>query len=510
MKVKDLKEIAYNILEEGRAETDYIEYKTSAKQKDKILKTICALSNNYMNREYGFIFIGIEEVDDEENGIKAIPVRPIKGIEEGEIEIIENNIRAMFKYIQPTPICHFIPDMIDDKWYLAIAVEPSMKLTEVTQKGANAVGLPKGGRYIRESRSSILPNTRQEYELLRKFARYSFCDDYHPTATLDDLNYEYMKEYLVRSQAAYDLRKLPKEDMARMLKLVGEDGLNENRVKNFALLMFADRPEDYIPGAHVEIVVESKDGTSRMSVEKFEGPIWIQAQQVRNYFKERVERSYTLRESGSIYHRIVKNWSDVAWNEISTNMILHKNYDNPNYAGIYIYHDHISFINHNRPMPPVSIKDLQNKITFDNRQYLNPQLKEMFYALNLIESYGSGIRRAKNALKDNGNPELVFYPSNEQDDYTQVIMPINNEYKEYEENDIKKVNTNNDIKLPKNQKIVYDTILNNPGLRIPAISEICGLKETTVYNAITKLRNKGFVEYIGNSKTGGYIIKSND
>lgn len=65
--------------------------------------------------------------------------------------------------------------------------------------------------------------------------------------------------------------------------------------------MFADRPEDYIPGAHVEIITESRDGTSRMSAEKFEGPIWIQAQQVRNYFKDRIEHSSIQLERVGIF-----------------------------------------------------------------------------------------------------------------------------------------------------------------------------------------------------------------
>lgn len=341
---------------------------------------------------------------------------------------------------------------------------------------------------------------------MRKFAGYSFCGDFHNTATLDDLNYEYMKEYLVRINAAHDLRKLPKEEMAKMLKVVGETGLNENKVRNFGLLMFADYPEKYIPGAYVQIITESKDGTSRMSVETFKGPIWIQAQNIRNYFKERVERSFTLREEGSIYHRIVKNWPETAWNEISTNMILHKNYDNSNYAGIYIYPDHISFVNHNRPLPPVSIKDLNEKTTFDMRGYLNPQIKEMFYALHLIESYGSGIRRAKNALLENGNDLLEFYPNNEEDDYTQVIMHINKEFKDYDNQDVEN-KVNKSIKLPKNQRIVYETILQNPGLRIPDISILCGLKEKSVENAIKKLKSKEIIVYLGIKKYGGYFIK---
>ena len=52
----------------------------------------------------------------------------------------------------------------------------------------------------------------------------------------------------------------------------------------------------------------------------------------------------------------------------------------------------------------------------------------MFFSLNLIESYGSGIRRAKDALLENGSPEIKFYPDNEEDNYTNAVMGINVEF----------------------------------------------------------------------------------
>ncbi|UTY40244.1 hypothetical protein NMU03_05480 [Allocoprobacillus halotolerans] len=108
------------------------------------------------------------------------------------------------------------------------------------------------------------------------------------------------------------------------------------------------------------------------------------------------------------------------------------------------------------------------------------------------------------ALQENGNDAPVFLPDNETDDYTQVIMYINKEYKEYEDQDNKPIQEV--IKLPKNQQIVYNTILNNPGLRIPALSQLCGLKETSIDNAIRKLKKQSLVEYIGNKKGGGYFV----
>ena len=40
------------------------------------------------------------------------------------------------------------------------------------------------------------------------------------------------------------------------------------------------------------------------------------------------------------------------------------------------------------------------------------------------------------------------------------------------------------IDLPKNQKIAYDVIFNNPGLRIPELSKISRLNENSVNNVI--------------------------
>lgn len=57
----------------------------------------------------------------------------------------------------------------------------------------------------------------------------------------------------------------------------------------------------------------------------------------------------------------------------------------------------------------------------------------MFFALDLIESYGSGIRRAKDALAANGSPDLKFLPDNEADDYTMAVIYINPEFAEISE-----------------------------------------------------------------------------
>lgn len=49
-------------------------------------------------------------------------------------------------------------------------------------------------------------------------------------------------------------------------------------------------------------------------------------------------------------------------------------------------------------------------------------------AFEELATNGSGIRRAKDTLLENGSPELKFYPDNEEDNYTNAVMGINTEF----------------------------------------------------------------------------------
>ena len=99
MNIDGLKEIAINYLEEGRIEDDYLEYKKSHIIRDKILKTLCSFSNNLMNRHICMLLIGVDEHNEPE--LKGTPIRPILGYGEGELETVENSIKALVSYIKP-------------------------------------------------------------------------------------------------------------------------------------------------------------------------------------------------------------------------------------------------------------------------------------------------------------------------------------------------------------------------------------------------------------------------
>ena len=178
MRTDDIRRMAHDIIDRCAVENDQIEYKKSASDavKDGILKTACAFANNYMNREIGLLFIGIQEEDDEATGRKAVPVRPISGIPEAKIETTENELKSLLGHIRPKPAYHLLQDTIDGRFYIILAVEPGNNGPyETDQKAEKDPKIRlKAGRYIRVGRDSRIPNKREEFELLKKFADFHF------------------------------------------------------------------------------------------------------------------------------------------------------------------------------------------------------------------------------------------------------------------------------------------------------------------------------------------------
>lgn len=219
--------------------------------------------------------------------------------------------------------------------------------------------------------------------------------------------------------------------------------------------------------------------------------------------------SYTVRDSETIEHRIVYNWPLTVFEELATNCILHKQYESPNYIGIYIYNDRITFVNHNRPVPPVTIEAMNKETRFDDRQYLNPELKEMFFALDLIESYGSGIRRAKDALKENHSPELQFLPDNDTDDYTMAVVMINEEFAAIREEEQKSSDVTKEIIKEITKEITKEIkkiMKENPTISANEIAEILNVKAEAVRYRIKLMKKSGEITRKGATKAGEWEV----
>jgi divergent AAA domain protein len=140
---------------------------------------------------------------------------------------------------------------------------------------------------------------------------------------------------------------------------------------------------------------------------------------------------------------------------------------------------------------------------------LNKELKDMFFSLNLIESYGSGIRRAKDALKNNGSPKLKFYPDNDVDNYTNAVMKINKEFF----NSSKVGNTTKET-TKENENIVNKILalmLENPKITAEQIANnLENISAEGIRYHIRNLKKSGKIIREGSTKSGKWIVKGRE
>ena len=144
--------------------------------------------------------------------------------------------------------------------------------------------------------------------------------------------------------------------------------------------------------------------------------------------------------------------------------------------------------------------------SFDDRQYLNEELKDMFFSLDLIESYGSGIRRAKDAMELNHSPCLKFLPDNDIDDYTMAVAYINEEFAKIRDEEKFSGSDNKTTTKTTNEDLIIAMIRNNPQISAEEMAEELELSVNGIRYYIKKLKKEGVLVRVGSTKKGHWEI----
>lgn len=113
-------------------------------------------------------------------------------------------------------------------------------------------------------------------------------------------------------------------------------------------------------------------------------------------------------------------------------------------------------------------------------------------------------KACKDALLENGSPELRFYPDNEEDNYTNAVMGINTEF-------LKDFNRSTTKETTKEKSSIQEQIVllmkNNPSITAEQIAN--EIKEITAdgvrYN-IRNLKVHGVIKREGSTKSGKWVV----
>lgn len=269
-----------------------------------------------------------------------------------------------------------------------------------------------------------------------------FTSQLHPTARVSDLDHQTVLDYLGFTLDQYEpvgeeqkaevqrLQALDKLDLYKELGLIVADPTKpeEYKVKNFALLLFALKPEMFFISAFIRILREHPT-SDRVQVETYTGPLWVQAKKVVNYFRNSVYSTYVVHKADSPEPQLIRNYTERAFKEILANAIIHRDYET-DLAPIEICIDDyaISISNPNLPLDPF-IPEYLHAVVNENgrngyppprndipRVRRNPEIAEFFAGLRYFvrsnaatDNNAVGLSEVAVSLAENGSPELEVH-----------------------------------------------------------------------------------------------------
>lgn len=307
----------------------------------------------FANADGGEIFVGVDK-----NG-------NITGIENSEklMESIGNMIRDGIK---PDLTAYTTIETIQEEGKEVVRVtvlRGTKRPYHLTDKGLKPTGV-----FVRHGVSSV-PATD---EMIRQMLRESDGVAFDKTRCVNqDLTFAYAEKYFSDNKRAFG------DNNKRSLGLIDNDGYFTN-----AALLLSDQCEHNIKCA----VYEGSGKTKFKARKEFGGSILKQMEEAYSYINLNNNQNSTFNGLKRVEH---PDYPEYAIREALMNAVVHRDYDYSGSILINIFIDRIEFISLGGLVKGITMQDIMGGIS----QPRNTVIANIFYRLELIESYGTGIQR---------------------------------------------------------------------------------------------------------------------
>lgn len=387
---------------------------------DAVFRTLCAFANDLQNLNGGYVILGIED----QNGR---PMLPPHGLDDLDVDRIQQEIRGGCRErIDPEYQPVVAPELFQQKQVIVIWAPPG----DARPYQAREAG--KGSdrhHYVRLASSTVQAKGELLNQLLQLTAKIPYDDRRRTDAPLSALSGDLLRQFLadVNSDLVAPGTQFTTDDLLRGLRLTAR--LNGTEApRNVALLFFTEEPENYFPGARIEVVQFGDDAGGDLIEEKaFRGPL---PRQIRNVleFIDNLSADMVRKVPGQAEARRFVAFPYEALEEAISNAVLHRGYDAPpEPVKVYLYPDRLEITSYPGPVPGLRHEDLQPGARPPQAPMRNRRIGEFLKELRLAEMRGTGIPTIRRKMSENGSPEPLF-DFNDERTYFRVTLPAHPEY----------------------------------------------------------------------------------
>lgn len=332
-------------------ESETIELKSS------VISDLCKEVIAFANTKGGTLYIGVED-----NGT-------VVGVDSVDRVILQIN-NMVRDSIKPdvTMFVHYEIQTVDSKQIIAVTV----------QKGSDrpyylgSKGLKPSGVYVRNGTSSD-PATDTA---IRKMIKETDGDSFETMRSLEqNLTFHAVEAQFAKRNVPYDAAKM------QTLGMISEDGI----YSNVALLL-----SEQCPSTMKAATFAGVDRGVFQDRREFTGSLFQQMEDLYTYLDLHNQTKATFE---GLYRTDTRDYPEEALRETLMNSLVHRDYSFSASTLVSIYDDRIEF---------VSVGGLPDGITLDDIMLglsvcRNPKLAAIFYRLQLIEAYGTGMPKIMKA-----------------------------------------------------------------------------------------------------------------
>ncbi len=397
-----------------------IELKASWDEKTtgpQVLRTISAFANDFQNLNGGYIVIGVDAPD-------GVPLLPPRGLDPASLEGIQRWIRGQCRRIDPEYQPVLSPETRDGRHLLVIWVPASdtrpHAVPEKPEKGA-----PRS-YYVRLGSETVKASGEILHQLISLTARIPFDDRRAIGVSIEKIREQMVREFLSEVRSGL-LGETDAREIYRRMRLSAP--VNGHEVpKNVALMFFADDPEEWFPGARIEVVQFADDAAGNVIDERvFRGPLDRQLRDALRYLE-----GLSMQHFEKLPDRPeTRGWASFpmpAIEESLANAIYHRSYEGtPEPTKVYLYPDRVEVISYPGPVPGIEARHLDLGAKVPPVQARNRRIGEIFKEIRLAEARGTGVPKVFRAMAQNGSPPPA-YDFDAGRTYFRVTLPAHREY----------------------------------------------------------------------------------
>ena len=341
------------------------------------------------------------------------------------------------------------------------------------------------GRYYKRVRNSNHQLSINEIsELHLKTINTSWDSYLSHNYGLEDISLDKVQEFIVACNR--DKAILIEDDPITVLRKF-ELMNNAGNITNACFLLFARRQ---VFTATIELgrfsdPISIKDGLTVRS------DLFTEVEEVLGFIRKHINKEYII--TGNPQREERWQYPMQSLREIVINMVMHRNYMSPDASLIKIYNERIEFWNPGTLQVGISIDELisGNYVS----RIRNVRIASTFKDAQLIERYGSGIKRIQQGFKVNGLRAPFFEEFQggfRVTVYSNAKEPWNGELGE-------KLGE----KLSRTQHSIVAAMRENNKITQKELAKLTGVSNTAIGNNTKYLQERGLIKRLGPAK-GGY------